>query len=140
MPLDESFFCFEAPVFPFTEKLLMDVIQHTYTAEAVHTQAQEFLQYAVKLHNYIQPGLLKTLEQQRKEYCQESTPDFPILQEAASIDDVPVHNYGMENFRGKHASLMEKLKTVEAASRSKVLKGTQKLADQANHFTPINLR
>ena len=65
---------------------------------------------------------------------------FPVTQQAANIDEVPVHNLSMESYCGADAVYIEKLGTVEAASKRKLLKGTQHLvkdtAEPLSAFRP----
>ena len=106
----------------------MVVIKYTYSVEvaaSVQRESKEFLEEAVTFVNFVKPGLLHTLALQRKEYNTEIQTEFPIHQQAPKIDDLPYHNRKVENYYGKDASLMEKVKTVEAASRSKILKPTK---------------
>ena len=141
VPFDSSFFDFMKPALPFTTKLLSDVVNHTYSTEvteAVHNYAETMINDAVQLINYLRPGILKILKQQRKEYYLQNETEFPVKKQAENIDDVPVHNLGMERYCGKDASLIDKFKTVEAASRAKIIKGSQDLMTKATNTKPLS--
>ena len=68
---------------------------------------------------------------QRKSYgIGNTSSDFPIVLQAKNINDVPVHNLNMENYCGKDSWLIEKYGDVNAASRSKLIKGTNQLLNK----------
>ena len=82
----------------------------------------------LQLANFILPKIQEVLQSQRKSYgIGNTSSDFPIVLQAKNINDVPVHNLNMENYCGKDSWLIEKYGDVNAASRSKIIKGTNQL-------------
>ena len=81
--------------------------------------------------NFIRPELADLLVQQLNDYGIVDGPrEFPIEEQADDIDEIPIHNFAMENYCGKDAQLIEKYGTVDGASRSKLIKGTEKLTEK----------
>ena len=54
---------------------------------------------------------------------------FPVLEQAPNIDDTPVTNVGMERTCGKVDYRLQKIKHLEAVSRSIILQKTQALRE-----------
>ena len=110
--LDMTFFSFDTvPSFPFEAKNISYVIKHTYTEEVVAN--------VKKLAHHIRPALQTVIACQRRAYGFISTEtEFPVTEQADNIDEVPVHNIEMESYCGMTAARIDKLKTVEAASKS----------------------
>ena len=79
------------------------------------------------------------LARQRRDYGidEEMFPaDFPVLEQAVNIDDTPVTNVGMERSCGKVDYRLQKLKHLDAVSRSIILQKTQVMRDN----NPSNFR
>ena len=78
------------------------------------------------------PSLQKVISHQRREYgCSNDATEYPILEQADNVDDIPIHNLAMESYCRTDAVFIEKFGTVEAASRRKILKETQKLVNDS---------
>ena len=74
------------------------------------------------------------LARQRRDYGidEELFPaEFPVLDQAGNIDDTPVTNIGMERGCGKVDYRLQKLKNLEAVSRSIILQKTQEMRDNS---------
>ena len=88
---------------------------------------------AVKLANYLQPDLAKTLARQRRDYgiSEEFQAEFPVedLSDHAA-ENAPVHNLGMENFCGLVGHRTAKNRNLEATSRLIIIQGTKALRDR----------
>ena len=72
------------------------------------------------------------LARQRRDYGidEEKFPaQFPVLEQAPKIDDTPVTNVGMERTCGKVDYRLQKLKHLEAVSRSMILQKSQARRD-----------
>ena len=86
----------------------------------------------IKLANLTLAELRVVLARQRRDYGidQEAfPPQFPVQEQAANVDDAPVHNMGMERICGKVDYRLEKLKNLNAVSRSIILQKTQALRE-----------
>ena len=129
--LGPEFFTFTTPHFPFREEVLQGVIKHTYGEEVVRKVKEVYLNYkdeCLDLANHLRPAIQKLIARQRADYgFSETTAQFPVTEQTANIDEVPIHNLPMESYCGADAVYIEKLGTVEAASRRKLFKGTQHL-------------
>ena len=78
----------------------------------------------IKLANLMLPELRTVLARQRRDYGldQENFPaQFPVENQAANIDDTPVHNIGMERFCGLVDYRLKKMGTLSSVSRSMIL-------------------
>ena len=85
---------------------------------------------ALKLANFMQPGLKTTLARQRRDYqiSDEFEAEHPIenLSEN-SRENAPVHNLAMESMCGLVGHRTAKNRNLEATSRSIMLQGTKVL-------------
>ena len=83
----------------------------------------------VTLAKIIAPKLADVVARQRGKYYGFGTyePEFPVFEQHPNIDKGLVNNIQMERQCGKIDNKLKKRQNLNAASRSEVLKGTQKL-------------
>ena len=114
-----------------------NVIKYVYHQEVVEVIKQynsQLKNECLQLANFILPKIQDVLQSQRKSYgIGNTSSDFPIGLQAKNINDVPVHNLNMENYCGKDSWLIEKYEDVNAASRSKIIKGTNQLLNKNSY-------
>ena len=99
---------------------------------SVFKEAKAHMDDCLKLANFVLPMIKNTIISQRgSEYGFSSEPsDFPILEQAKNIDDVPENNLHMESYCGRVAAYVDKLGTLESASRAMIFHGTETLASE----------
>ena len=140
--VDMSFFLLQEPLLDGVGVNMFNGVRKTYgldVVESVVVAAKEYEEEVVRLGNLTMTELRIVLARQRRDYGidQELFPaEFPVLEQAANIDDTPVHNLGMERSCGKVDYRLQKLKHLEAVSRSIMLQKTQALRDNK----PCNFR
>ena len=101
-PISEELTDFTKPEYPGISEDLFSGIKKNYKEEvlnAVTYIAEEHKEEVYKLANLMLPHLQTVLARQRRDYGidEESFEmDFPVFDQAAKIDETPVHNIGME--------------------------------------------
>ena len=135
-PITQEFFTMDKPWYPGISADLYRGVKEGYkehVVEAVKEFIVEHLDEAVKLANYLQPDLAKTLARQRRDYgiSEEFQAEFPVedLSDHAA-ENAPVHNLGMENFCGLVGHRTAKNRNLEATSRAIIIQGTKALRDK----------
>ena len=62
-------------------------------------------QECLDLANHLRPAVKQLIPRQRSEYgFSETTTQFPVTEQAANIDEVPVHNLCIERYCGADAN------------------------------------
>ena len=132
--ITEDFFSFDENVYGFSEHYFKGCKDkyHLDLVNRVNEVSTENINDCINLANFILPSIKKTIISQRGgEYgFSGENSAFPIQEQASNIDDVPHHNLQMESQCGRAASLVNKLGTLEAASRSMIFHGTEKLTSE----------
>ena len=133
--LDENFFVFNENAFDFPQQLFhgCKLKYHEDVVGSVFKEAKAHMDDCIKLANFVLPMIKNTVISQRgSEYGFCSKPsDFPVLEQAKNIDDVPQNNLHMESYCGRVAAYAEKLGTLESASRAMIFHGTESLANES---------
>ena len=86
----------------------------------------------VKLANLIMVETRIVLARQRRDYSIDEEPfpsQYPVMVQAQNINDTPINNIGSERTCGKVDYRLQKLKDLEAVSRSIILQRPQNLMD-----------
>ena len=125
-PVSGAFFSFKEPQFSGVSKNLFNAVVDDYGEDVVASVAsfaEEKIEDAIKLANFILPELRTVLARQRRDYniSDEFPAEFPVEQQAANPDDTPVTNLAMERKCGTTDYRLPKLKTLSAVSRSMIL-------------------
>ena len=132
--ITDNFFSFDENAFGFSNHYFQGCKDkyHIDLVKRVSEVSTENIDDCVKLANFILPSIKKTIISQRGgEYgFGGETSEFPVEEQARNIDDVPHHNLQMESYCGRAASLVNKLGTLEAASRSMIFHGTENLTNE----------
>ena len=90
-------------------------------------------EHCVQLANFIMPVLRTVLARQRRDYgiSEEFKAEFPVAKQASNPDDTPVNNISMERNLGTVDHRLQKLRTLEAVSRSVILDKTKELREKS---------
>ena len=131
-----DFFKLEKPKFEGVSKELFEGVKKSYTKEVVDTISESGTQYkehCVKLANFIMPELRTVLARQRRDYgiSEEFKAEFPVEKQASNPDDTRVNNISMERNLGTVDYRLQKLRTLEAVSRSVILDKTKELREKS---------
>ena len=131
-PVEINFFEFNAPSFASVSKNMFKSVKESYGTDVldmVTKIAHEHSGDVVKLANLMIPGLRTVLARQRRDYgiSDEFPAQYPIDEQAAEIDDTPVHDLAMDSQCATVDHRLPKLQTLSAVGRSMILQGTMKL-------------
>ena len=135
MPISEEFTDFTKPEYPGISEDLFSGIKKNYKEEVLNSVtdiAEEHKEEVYKLANLMLPHLQTVLARQRRDYGidEESFEmDFPVFDQAAKIDETPVHNIGMERQCGKVDYRLKKYLKLPAVSRSIILQRSKQLRE-----------
>jgi hypothetical protein len=105
-PITDKFFLLDMPWYPGISPELFSAIKDSYgneVVESIKDVLKNYSEEAVKLANWIQPGLQKTLARQRRDYglSDEFDAEHPIDELSNKArENAPVHNLGMESSCG----------------------------------------
>ena len=134
-PVDMSFFLLKEPMLDGVRERMFQAVKENYQLDVVGSlveTAKEYEQEVVMVANLTLAELRIVLARQRRDYGidEEKFPaQFPVLEQAPKIDDTPVTNVGMERTCGKVDYRLQKLKHLEAVSRSIILQKSQALRE-----------
>ena len=135
-PITEDFFLMQQPQLDGVGCNLFENVKKHYGMDIVDSvieSANEYIGEATMVANLTMEELRIVLARQRRDYGidEELFPaEFPVLDQAGNIDDTPVTNIGMERSCGKVDYRLQKLKNLEAVSRSIILQKTQEMRDK----------
>ena len=135
----DSFTSFSGPEFSGVSEDLFKAVKESYGEDVLLSVAEVASQHkeeVMKLSKLMLPEMRKVLARQRRDYgiSDEDFPaQYPVEEQAANIDDTPVHNIGMERQCGKIDYRLHKLRSLESVSRSIIL---QKSKDLRSGVTP----
>ena len=137
----QGFFDLDTPAYPCVHENLFSSVIKQYIPEvvqAVRDIAARYLQDCVTLTEALLPNLALTLSRQRggSYGFGDQPPEYPVFQQVAgNVDKTPVNNIEQERQCGSVDHLLKTRPSLDAASRSVILKGTSKLRKQApaNH-------
>ena len=141
-PITSTFFLLQEPLLDGVGSNMFEAVKKNYGLEVVDSVVQiakEYMEEAKMVANLSMVELRIVLARQRRDYGidEEMFPaDFPVLEQAVNIDDTPVTNVGMERSCGKVDYRLQKLKHLDAVSRSIILQKTQVMRDN----NPSNFR
>ena len=130
-PVDASFFELEDPKLDGVGKDLFSAAKNGYGAEVVESLVEfgnMYTEEVVKLTNLTLAETSTVLARQRRDYGIDEElfpPQYPVMEQAANIDDTPVNNIACERTCGKVDYRLKKLGDLEAVSRSLILQNTQ---------------
>lgn len=133
--VDRTFILLDTPAFPGVSEDLFAAVKESYgqaVLQSVVEKALEVEEDALLLINMMLPELATTLARQRRDYSLDEAAfpaEFPVGEQAATLDDTPVNNMDMERLMGKADQRLHKLQSLPAASRSIILKRTQALRE-----------
>ena len=125
--VDITFFDFSKPKFSAVTEGLFQDVKDSYgrgVMKVVTDFASGYGEDAVKLVNLMLPQLRQVLGRQRRDYCLDEEafpPQYPVEEQAESVDDCPVTNLEMERFCGVVDYRQKKLRKLRAVSRSMIL-------------------
>ena len=131
--VDSSILSFDHSLFPGISEQLFNAVKESYgksVVEVVGEVGMEQPEDLVLLINHILPQLASTLAKQRRDYGidPENYPSqYPVEEQAANVDDTPINNLDMERLMGMTDQRVKKLRTLNATSRSIILKKTEHL-------------
>ena len=114
-------------------EVLFSSVKEGYTQEVVDVvveQAKLYKEEVVTLTNLTMVELRQVLARQRRDYGideQRYKAQYPVIEQAANIDDTVMTNIGMERSCGLVDYRLQHLKHLEAVSSSIILKKTQSL-------------
>ena len=133
--LASEFFCFSRPQFEGVGQDLFNGVKKSYGEEvldAVSSIAKKCDEEVITLANLCLPELRTVLARQRRDYgiSEEFPPQYPVEQQAANIDEAPVHNLDAERNFGKVDYRLKKIQTLEAVSRSLILQRAKDLREE----------
>ncbi|MCP4392803.1 MAG: hypothetical protein GY804_00785 [Alphaproteobacteria bacterium] len=106
-PISEEFTDFTKPEYPGISEDLFSGIKKNYKEEvlnAVTDITQGNKEEVYKLANIMLPHLQTVLARQRRDFWIDEElceMDLPVFDQAAKIDETPVHNIGMERQCGR---------------------------------------
>ena len=135
---EEDYIYFTKPHLEGVTNEMFEEIKKSYgeeVLEAVTAAASETKEEVIKLTNFMMPEMRKVLARQRRDYGidEESFPaEYPVEDQASMVDDTPVHNIGMERQCGKVDYRLQKLKNLQAVSRSIILQRAEQLRTGAS--------
>ena len=136
-PVTGDFFKLEKPKFDGVSKEWFEGVKKSYTKEVVDAISESGTQYeehCVKPANFIMPELRTVLARQRRDYgiSEEFKAEFPVEKQASNPDDTPVNNISMERNLGTVDYRLQKLRTLEAVSRSVILDKNKRTQRKVN--------
>ena len=126
-PVDESFFQFQEPKLEGVSTGLFQGVKESYGLDVVECVAQIAKQYqeeVIMVANLTMQEARIVLARQRRDYGKDVDlfpPQYPVMEQAENIDDTPVNNIGCERTCGKVDYRLQKLKDLQAVSRSIIL-------------------
>ena len=135
-PIDVSFFLCEEPVLEGVGSGLFQAVKENYGLEVVGSVVQlakEFTEEVVKVANLTMEEARIVLARQRRDYGidEDQFPaQYPVMEQATNINDTPVNNVVCERTCGKVDYRLQKLKNLEAVSRSIILQQTQSMRSE----------
>lgn len=132
--VSSDFFSFSSPQFEGVGQDLFKGVKKSYGEDvlvAVMNIAREYEEEVVSLANLCLPELRTVLARQRRDYgiSEEFPPQYPVEQQAANIDQAPVHNLDAERRFGVVDYRLKKLQSLEATSRSLILQRAKDLRE-----------
>ena len=135
-PVTGDFFKLEKPKFEGVSKELFEGVKESYMKEvvgAISESGTQYKEHCVKLANFIMPELRTVLARQRHDYgiSEEFKAEFPVEKQASNPDDTPVNNISMERNLRTVDYRLQKLRTLEAVSRSVILDKTKELREKS---------
>ena len=133
--LSSQFFAFSSPQFDGVGQDLFRGVKDSYgeeVLEAVKNIAKNCEKEVISLANLCLPELRTVLARQRRDYgiSEEFPAQFPVEQQAANIDEAPVHNLDAERNFGKVDYRLKKIQSLEAVSRSLIIQRAKDLREQ----------
>ena len=144
--VDSSTLSFNKPIFPGVSEELFQEVKKSYgekVVEVVKEVGEEQMEDVLLLVNHMRPELAKTLARQRKDYGLDTVnfpAQYPVEQQASSIDDTPTNNMDMERLMGLTDQRLKKLQTLPAVSRSIILRKTRVLREARKDSSFRNFR
>ena len=135
-PVTGDFFKLEKPKFEGVSKELLEGVKKSYTKEVVDAISESGTQHGehcVKLANFITPEWRTVLARQRRDYgiSEEFKAKFPVEKQASNPDDTPINNISMERNLATVDYRLQKLRTLEAVSRSVILDKTKERREKS---------
>ena len=131
VPITNQFFDMDNPWYPGISTGLFKAVRDSYgknVTESLHDDLRNYTEEAVKLANFMQPGLQKTLARQRRDcgLSDEFVPEHTIGKLNEEVrENAPTHNLGMESSCGRVGHRTKKTLNLEATSRSIMINGTK---------------
>ena len=130
----EKFFALDVPVLDSVSDDMFSGVLSSYgevVVTAIKDAAEENISDCVSLLNLCLPELRTVLARQRRDYglSQEYPAEFPVFDQCSNIDDTPVNNIAMERQCGTVDYRLQKLRTLQAVSRSMILAKAAELRD-----------
>ena len=100
--------------------------------EALKNIAKKCEKEVISLANLCLPELRTVLARQRRDYgiSEDFPAQYPVEQQAANIDEAPVHNLDAERNFGKVDYRLKKIQSLEAVSRSLILQRAKDLIEE----------
>ena len=132
-PITEDYTKFTKPEFPSVSKGLFTAVKKNYKAEVLDSVSglvKGYMKEVVRLSNLMLPHLQTVLARQRRDYGldEEAFPmEYQVSEKTLNIDQIPVHNIGMERQCGLVDFRLRKLGNLTAVSRSIFLQRSQQL-------------
>ena len=104
----------------------VDFVKKSYgeeVLEAVKNITKKCEKEVISLANLCLPELRTVLARQRRDYgiSEDFPAQYPVEQQAANIDEAPVHNLDAERNFGKVDYRLKKIQSMEVVSRSRIL-------------------
>ena len=124
--VDDSFFTMSEAAFDAIDYDLFMGVKESYGKSVTLKMFEIFLDHkddAKKLTNLILPELKVVLVRQRRDYglIEEFPAEYPVFDQAANVDDTPVHNLAMERQCGLVDYRLKKMQTLQAVNWSMIL-------------------
>ena len=138
--MSDNFFSFAEPEFDGVSDELFKAVKKSYKDEVllvVSEVAEQYKEEVIKLTRLMLPEMRKVLARQRRDYGidEEAFPvQYPVENQAAKIDDTPVHNIGMERQCGKIDYRLHKLRNLNSVSRSIILQRSKDLLSGQTYY------
>ena len=113
----------------------VDFVKKSYgeeVLEAVKNITKKCEKEVISLANLCLPELRTVLARQRRDYgiSEDFPAQYPVEQQAANIDEAPVHNLDAERNVGKVDYRLKKIQSLEAVSRSLILQRAKDLREE----------
>ena len=129
-----EFFSLDKPAFDCVSEEMFAGVKKSYGSSvvlAMKLTATDNMDDAIKLANLVLAEMKEVLARQRRDYgiSEDYPEEFPVFDQAANIDDTPVHNLAMERQCGLVDYRLKKLQNLATVSRSMILGRTKDLRE-----------